>query len=48
MDHNINPSHVVEALTVIGQPKASPEQIHLSNKYLSECETHAEFPLILL
>lgn len=48
MDQNINASHVVEALTVIGQSKAPPEQIHISNKYLAECETHPEFPLVLL
>jgi hypothetical protein len=48
MSQPVNAGHVVQALTAIHTPATPPEQIHLANAFLTDCETKADFPLVLL
>lgn len=48
MAQNINIHHIVEALNAIHLPGATPQQIHIANSYLTDCETQPEFPNLLL
>ena len=48
MTEDINIQFVVQALNAIHVQGATPEQIHIANSYLTNCEEHRQFPLTLL